>query len=382
MELSLVGPTNRLQARTADPSRSVNWFQQSVSTDGQKARQTFVPTAGITPRWTFGDGPNTCLFHQDGRAWGINGTVLAELFDDYTHIVRGSVVYDTSYRSSICSNGTAGFQNLITAGGFGSILDLNTHVLTPIADPDFPANVIMGEFFLGYFVVLALNSRQFWWSTLENGLVWDALDTAQRSWGSDNISFIKRMNTQLLIGGTQTSEVWAATGGTDVFAPIPGALLNFGCIANFSATRWTANKLDTVAWLSQNALGGGQVIQMSGYTPDTISTFAIDRQIQAWRATGNLGALNSTVGFAMQEQGHTFLWMVPGFNNVIADTTPVFDSAENAWHERAHWDSTKCVWIPHPANSHMYAFEKHFVGDRSDPVIYEMDPAVFGDVAA
>lgn len=370
MELSLVGPTNRLQARTFDPSRTVNWYQESIQTPGQKARQGFEPTAGIVPRWTFGDGPNVCLFYQDGRAWGINGTVLAELYDDYTYDIRGTVAYDPSYRATMSSNGSAGDQILVTAGGGGSILGLTTNVLTPIADPDFPANVIMGEFFLGYFVAFVLNSRQFYWSAPEDGTSWDALDTAQRSWGSDNISFIKRINTQLWLGGSQTSEVWYATGGVDVFAPIQGALLDFGCISGFSATRFD----NTLAWLSQDPRGGGQVIVAKGYNPEAISTFAIDKQIQAFRTSTNLGAMNSTVGFAMQEQGHTFLWMVPGFNNDTADTTPVLDSRENAWHERAHWNSTQCVWIPHVANTHTFAFEKHFVGDRRAPVIYEISP--------
>jgi hypothetical protein len=370
VELSLVGPTNRLQARTADPSRSVNWFPYAIQTPGQKSRTAFAPTSGLTPRWTFGDGPNVCLFYQDGRFWGINGTVVAELYQDYTYDIRGSVLYDPSYRATMCSNGTAGFQALITAGGGGSILNLTTHALTPIADPDFPAHVVMGEFFLGYFVVLVLNSRQFWWSALEDGTSWDALDTAQRSWGSDNISFIKRINTQLWIGGTQTSEVWYATGGTDVFAPIQGALLDFGCIANFSATRHD----NTIAWLSQDPRGGGQVIIAKGYNPEAISTYAIDRQIQL-----AAGALNSTIGLAMQEQGHTFLWMVPGFNNTTADTTPVLDSKEGQWHERALWDTTKCVWLPHVGNTHAYAFEKHFVGDRRTGAIYELSPDVYGD---
>jgi hypothetical protein len=50
----------------------------------------------------------------------------------------------------------------------------------------------------------------------------------------------------------------------------------------------------------------------------------------------------------------------------------VFDVAEGLWHERAIWDATACVWTPHVAVCHCFAWGLHLVGDRQSETVYTL----------
>lgn len=368
MRLDLVGPTNRMASVAFDPERSVNWFEETITPPGvgTAAQKGLRYTAGVQIAYTFGDGPNYAEFTQDGRAFAINGSAFAEVFSDGTQTEYGMVAVDADYRATICSNGSAGDQLFITAGGYGYIFTLSTNAFAAIADVDFPnGTALMGEFMDGYFLVQVANTRRFQISALEDGTSWDGLDVAERSEGSDNIAFLKRNHREIWLVGTRTGEVWYDNGDVDFpFAPIQGVFLERGCVASFSASR-TA---ETLAWLDQDERGGGVVVLADGYRPEQISTYAINRQIADQSTT-----LSQAVAFTMQEQGHLFYWLdLPN-----SDTTPVFDLTERSWHERALWDTTSGSWQRHVAWTHMYAFGKHFVGDRRTFVIYEINPSFY-----
>lgn len=368
--LPLVGPSNRI--RSVNLGRSINLLAERATPGNPKVPSYLRKRPGRQLALSTGEEhyQSGTFFYQDGRWFAISQTQFLELFVDDEAVVtstsRGTVNYDGLSPATICSNGSAGNQLFITAGSLGYTFDLNTNVLAQITDPDFPANVSMGEFFGGYFLVLVRDSRQFRWSALEDGTSWDPLDVAERSWGSDNIAFLKRQNTQIWLGGTKTSEVWQASGDITVFAPIGGALLEFGCVAGGSCVRFG----NTLAWLSQDERGGGQVIKADGYDPSKISVYAIDTQIQA-----GAGQLGTAVGIAMQIDGHDFLL----FQIDPLRTTPTFDLAQGEWHDWAIWNPTTCRYDLDVTACHAYAFERHYIGDRRTGAIYEVSFAFYDD---
>ncbi|HEX7795853.1 MAG TPA: hypothetical protein VF456_15935 [Vicinamibacterales bacterium] len=368
----LPGGSNMLAARLADNERSINWFPESTQSGNAKASSWLKPTWGCRLALSINGSPCTCLFSQDGRAFGVAGTTFFEFFADGTYLVRGTVATSAGIVPTICSNGSAGFQLFVTAGLNGYIFDLNTNILTLIADLDFPQGfALAGEFIGGFFLVLHKDSRQIQWSALEDGTSWDGLDVAERSWGSDNIQFMKRSHTDIWLGGTRTSEVWYMTGDVSVFGPAQGSFIERGCIATFSVVR----EQQTLAWLDQDERGGGVVVIAKGYQPSDLSTYAINALVQ-----NNSGSMNQFVGLMTQEQGHDFYWLSNSSGDY--DTTPTFDLTESQWHERAEWDSPNGVWLPHRACSHCFAFEKHWIGDRLTGVVYQLDPTVYDDELA
>jgi hypothetical protein len=368
-----IGGSNVTQSRLNDCERTINFFVVKTQSPGAKGAAFLQRTEGIKLRYDVGSDPVTATFYQDGRAFGVAGTSFLEFFDDYTAIVRGTVADDGIDVATICGNGTGGNQLFVTAGSNGYIYNLTTDAIAIIADADFPnGTAVMGEYFAGYFFVLERNSRTFYWSAIEDGTTWDALDVAERIWASDFISFLKRLGTNIWLVGTQTAEVWYATGGVEVFAPIPGVLIEHGCVARQTAQRVTIGGGDTLAWLDQSERGGGQVVVAKGYQPQDVSTYAINRIIQAEE-----GLMNHAVGLAMTIDGHPTYWLQ--LEDTSVETTLVLDLETGIWHERAHWNYVTNLWERHIALCHMFAFERHFLGSRLDGEVFEISPDYLTD---
>jgi len=356
-----LGPTNELQAYTAESERTINLYLERIAPGVSKTDRWLRNTPGLRPFVVLPTAPVRGLFEQDGRAFAVGGGVFYELHGSSASAC-GSVASD-SYLASIASNGTAGHQILVVSGGHGYIFDLNSGSFGAISDPDFPTNVRMGEFIDGYFIVSVADSRSWQISALEDGTSWDALDVAERSIASDNIVSMIRRSRELWFLGTHTSEVWYDAGDPLFpFAPTGNTLIEHGSAAPFSVQR-VAN---TLIWCDQNVLGQGLVVIANGYTPERISTYAIDRFVRAAGVTA-AGDLTTTVGWSYQEHGHEFYClMVPQ-----AQTTLCTDlTLPDMWHERARGTCDSAL-IPSVVNTHMFAFGKHLVGDRFSGAIYD-----------
>lgn len=360
-----VGGSNVVRSRLEDCEETINWIVESPSPGTPKLPKWLARRPGLRLAYTVGSSPIQALFSINGRAFGVSGTTFFEQFEDESITVRGSVASAISVGDSatICSNGSAGDQVFIVVGGLGYIFTLSTNAFAAITDPDFPiGTAAMGEFFAGYFLVLVENSRTVQWSALEDGTSWDALDVMERSWASDNISFIKRNGTHIWIVGNQTSEVWYLTGGEEIFAPAQESLIEHGCVAPFSGVRIADQ---SIAWLDQDERGSGQVVVAQSLQPQKISTYAIDlfEQVES-------GVLEDAFAWAAQIEGHQYY--VLNNDSGTFRLTPVFDAPESLWYHWAHWDSTAVQWVPFVPRCHMYAFQKHYVGDRRTGAVYEL----------
>lgn len=355
--------SNVLSSTLEDCELSINLLPESGQVGTPKVQKWHRRRPGLAFVYSIGDDPVECLFYLDGRAFGVSGTTFFEAFDDDTFVVRGTVANDGIDLATMCSGGSASDAMLIISGSTGYTFTLSTNAFAVIADPDFPANPVMCEFFAGYFLVLDRNSRRIQWSALEDPTDWDPLDVFERSWAPDNISFIKRNGTHIWCVGTQTSEVLYATGDITVFGPAQESLIEHGAIARFTG-QLTAQG---VTCLDQDMRGGAQVVVFRGLQPDTISTYAINLE-----QISQAGLLNASYAFVLQMEGHAFYVLNNRNEDNTFRLTPVFDLTEQLWHHWAHWDSTDCVWIPFRGLSHMFAFERHFIGDRLTGAVYEL----------
>ena len=355
--------SNVMSSTLEDCELSINWFPESGQVGTPKAQKYHRDRPGLSFLFSIGDDPVECLFYLDGRAFGVAGTTFFEQFDDDTFVVRGTVANDGIDLATMCSNGSAGDQVMIVSGSKGYIFILSTNAFAEITDPFFPDFPVMCEFFAGYFIVLRRNSRAIQWSALEDGTTWDGLDVFERSWAPDNINFIKRNGTHVWLVGTQTSEVLYLTGDITVFAPAQESLIEHGSIARFAGQLMAQG----VTTLDQDARGGAQVVVFRGLTPDAISTYSINLE-QASQA----GLLNASYAFVIQMEGHNWYLLNNRNETNTFRLTPVFDQTEQLWHHWAHWDSTNCVWIPFRGFCHMFAFERHFIGDRLTGAVYEL----------
>jgi hypothetical protein len=364
---AFVGPAYASQSPTAAADRLVNWYPESLENSGEvKAKSTLYPTPGLLPFTACPTGPVGALFSLNDRCYALAGTGFYEIFADGSIQLRGNVAAPAG-RPSIASNGTAGHQIFLISGGNGYIFDLNTFVLSLIADANFPQGRADDAIFVdGYFAVRVQGSTQWQISKLLDGTVWPGTSVAQRTFAQDNIAALVVTHKEIWILGSQTSEVWYDSGATFPFQPITGVFLQEGCGAQDSV----ANLGPTLYWLSQNIDGARKIVRAAGgYVPERISTHAIEFALSQYETVAD------AIGWAYQDQGHEFYVIT----FPTANATWCYDATTGLWHERGAWDSTRGQYGAQVQTCHAYVFGKHLVGSRIDGQIFEQDITCYQD---
>lgn len=357
-----IGPTSSQRSANVDGERTVNLYLSNADSGQAKSSPWLCPTPTVYPYVLTGDGPIRALFQQDGRAFAVGGVNFYEVYN--TQLVSSSFKLTLHLRfdetmATISSNGAAGHQLFITSGGHGYIFDTSVNTLVIIPDPLFDYYAIMGDFVDGYFVSFRRNTNIFTWSAIRDGTSWPALNFAQMEQSSDNLVSLKVVHGNIWLFGSKTTVVWANTGATPLFAPIPGSVMQQGS----AAAHGVAVVDNAPIWLSSNEHGNAMVFrgQGVGSVPLRISTAAIEYQLS--RAP----RLYDAVAYPYQQEGHAFYVLyVP-----TLETTFVYDAATQQWHERAHFNKISMKWEPHVSQCHMFAFGRHLVGSRNSDAIYD-----------
>jgi Phage stabilisation protein len=194
----------------------------------------------------------------------------------------------------------------------------------------------------------------------------DPLDIASAEGAPDNLVSVLADHREVWLFGENTTEIWSDTGAQFFpFERSPGGFIEQGCIAMFSPA-----KLDnSVFWLGRDRNGQGVVYRANAYIPQRISTHALEFAINRY------GDISDAIGFAYQEEGHTFYWLT--FPS--ADVSWVYDVATNGWHMRGWLDTTTGLLHRHRANCHAFFNNVHIVGDWENGTIYQMSLDVGND---
>ncbi len=323
---------------------------------------------GVRPFATLGDVASIRgLYAQDGRMFAVGGTIFTEVFDDGSLGVPQTVLEDAN--PATISQGQAEaspavFHNalLVVSGGNGIVYDLVTNSAIPISAPGLTPPYSMGLVIDTYGVVVKADSTEFNFSAVGNFASFDALDFAARSEASDNISFMVRSHRELVMMGTLTGEVWQDDGVTP-FSPIAGVFIEQGSMAAYAGLGVD----NTVYWLGRNTHGGAIVYRLNGYTPERVSNYAVEF------ALSHSTRLSETIAFSLEMGGHLFYALyVPDLIGLHQGGTLVYDVSTGIWARWAIWNSDLAIFEPWFGRCHCFAFDKHFIGDRSSGTIYEV----------
>lgn len=361
----LVGPFAKDSIRSFNQEDTINLYLRGGDAGSPKSQGELVVRPGLDAFCGLGAGPVRALFQQDGRVFGIGGGQFCEIHANGLIATWGTVQVD-SHPATISSNGSAGNQLFITSGGLGYIFALDTNDLTQITDDAFPNPVTSGAYLDGYFVALKGLSRQFYLSALLDGESWDGLDVGEVSTTSENLVQMAVSHRELWLFGTKTTQVWYDSGNSSFpMEPVGGVFIQQGI-----AAPWSIAALDnTIFWLGKDERGQGVVWRANGYTPQRVSTHAVEQYLQ------DLGRMDDAIGWTFQLYGSLFYALyLPQ-----ADTTLLYDVASGSWVRWAIWNEDQIRWEPHLGRCHCYAFGKHLVGDRQSGVVYEMTPERFED---
>lgn len=352
---SLVGASYVYPSLAFDAQRSVNWYPVKSESGTSRDEFALFPTAGLKLFSSLSNYEVRGSWAVLGRAFFVAGNELYEVFDNGTNLVLGTIT--TSYTSQVSISDNGG-QLCIVDGTLtgGWILDLSTNVFTQIIDPYFLGAVHV-VFLGGYFVFNRPASSVYYISTIYDGLTGDATEFAVAEGSPDSLTGLIVLQNQCYLVGGVTTEVIYNSGDVDFpLAPISGAFAEFGSLSPFSF----ATSPESLFFIGNSKVGSNIVLMVSGYQPKKISTTAIEKVLDQHDMT-------KATGYVYQEQGHFFYVLTAP----TMQTTFVYDIGLDQWHEKCYFNPASGVYSKHRGKFHLYALNKHLIGDYENGNIYQ-----------
>lgn len=352
------------QSWRADQERTVNLLLERMESPGATSPAALYPTPGVTMIGTGTGSPGRGHFYENGREFCVQGTVFSEIDEAGNVTVRGSVA-TSSTPATIFSNGDGGGQLLIASGGNAYSYDLTTNVLTQVAAMNGKATMV--NYLDGYGVAINRATSTEYISALLDFTTWTTgTDFAQRSKAPDPWVAMTVHGQYVFNGGEHTSEFWYNAGTASYpFAPHPNGLIPHGVAAPFSI----AVGEGSLIWLAQSKVGQRYVVRATGFTPQVISTVALQNQMAAF------DSVEDAVGEFINWNGHQlYVLTFP-----TADFTCYYDLSTNVWGEWRTWISEENDYAALRQRFHVVAFGEHRMLDAETGTIYRLDGASFLD---
>lgn len=337
-----VGASYESQSYTADQEDCINLYVERVESPGAQVRSVLCPTPGQARIHTTSDSGGRAHGFFDGREFIIIGGIFFEMDADLNTTFLGFVAVDSN-PATISWNGEGGGELFITSGGNGYLLTLATNTFAAISA--LAGKATMGDQLDGYFLALDAATGTMYASELLDGATWTTgIMFAQRNAAPDPWVAMKVLGSLIWLMGSQTSEVWYDAGTSPFpFLKHPAGLIPYGIAAPFSVTISD----DAIMWLGASKSGHGFVLKATGFSPEVVSTYAVQFDINGFET------VSDGYGDSYTEAGHTFY--VLGFP--AAGRTWGFDLQMGLWHKRASWSNGVFgVWRP---RCHAACFGEH-----------------------
>ena len=259
--------------------------------NGEKSMLVAYGTPGLELFVDFGATPcrGGIEFEKNSVAYVVHRGTVYEVNNAGVKTAVG-VIGTTSGRVSMAHNGV---QVMIVDGTAGYIYNTSTLAFAQITDGDFPANPTTVSYLSRRFLVTFSGSGRYYWSDIDNGLSWDALNFANAESNPDPLVAVFSSNSQASLLGTATTEFVANSGVTDpAFTNLQGTASEWGL-----ASAWSIAKFDnSYACLMKNRMGEVMVAQLSGYLPKKISTIDLDSIINSYSTTADATAYSYMLG--------------------------------------------------------------------------------------
>lgn len=350
------GPSYCYNSLNFDAQRSVNIFpvKSEVGTSKRMTGMQGIP--GLRTLFTLPKTPQRGAITVNDRNFIVAGDTLYEIFVDNTYVARGTL-NSQSGQVGLAQNG---FQVCVVDGPDGYIFTLATNAFTQITDPYFlGANSVC--FDSGYFIFVKPSSQLYYISAIYDGLTGDPLDFAAAEGSPDNLVAVASVHQQVALLGQNTIQWVTNTGDADFpYSTVQGTLIQYGCDAIFSVVQ-SANVL---FWLGSDADGNAVIWKAQGFSPQRISTHAVET------AVGQYPDLMNCVAYSYQEQGHYFIVF-----NFPGNISWAYDVELEQWHERGYW--SEGAYSRHRPNFHIFAYGKHIMGDYEDGRVYQQSSNIY-----
>lgn len=285
-------------------------------------------------------------------------TLPAGLSVDTTYYISEVVDVDNFKISA-----TQGGANInTTSAGVG----IQTAVtwLAPI--DSFPALETLA-FLDGYIVGNEIGTGKYYWSGIYAGQTWNALDFASAESNPDNLVAVFVDHGGVMLLGKFTTEIVGNSAGEDQPFTRIGYPVEWGLMAKSSVAKCG----ESVAFLARNRMGEAQVVLMSGYQPQRISTHDLERILNA------SASLESATGFSWMLNGHIFYQLNAAGKSWIYDlTSGVWSQLKSYGIDRDKgeigFNLINRTLVSDYASGKIYTISDTAYSDDSDPLVMEI----------
>lgn len=247
-------------------------------------------------------------------------------------LLSGNLVGTLTTSSGYVSMSNNPTQLIIVDGTDGYVYNKDTGVFSTIGDTDFTEATTV-VFIDGYFIYNQPNTAKFWFSALNDGLTWDALEVATAESKPDLLVGLAQNKGDLWAFGQETIEIWydAANESGSPFSKQQGAGIDVGCASAFSILSIN----DTLVWLDNRGFIVQSEVstllrnQSSGYSLKKLSTDAMEQEFATYPRW------DDAVACTYNDGGH----LMYELTFPSAYKTWVLDTTLQAWHEKDYFNS-------------------------------------------
>src|SRR6267154_1773777 len=257
---------------------------------------------------------------------------------------------------------------VIVDGPYGYTYNYLTGVFARITDPAFLGadRVIMID---GWFVFNQPGTQAFYTPIQQYGLTFGSY-FALKDAAPDNLVTIAANKEQLWLVGDKTTEIWYDAGGQFFpFQRLVGTLLQAGCKAKHSISRFSGGGQDGLIWFGRSERGENVIVKTHGFAADTVSTAAFSAEVSQYPITSD------AIGYTYQEDTHEFYVLT----FPTADTTWVYDSQSGLPHKRLSYDPYAQQFHRHRGNAFINFQGMRIVGDYQCGTLYQLTRNVQND---
>jgi hypothetical protein len=373
MRLGLIGPSYTVGSSAIADEEAINLYAQSVESQasivptsaygGKNAAglKSFFYTPGLSTFVTLPGGyAVTGSCEISGRAFVAAGPNFCEILSGGTYVIYGTIAQDGN-PASLVSNGQ---QILIISAGHAYCFNMSTSALLEVTS-QLSGVPLKAAYSDSYGIVCFKNSNLFQMSQVLDFSIWPGQLVNEVSVFPENIVSIAVNHRELWVFGARHTQPYQDTGSANIFDVIPGALIETGSGSTFGDVRLD----NSLFWVSDDERGGRMCWRSNGYNPGRVSTYAVETDLNSYPTLSNL------VAYSYQDRGHLF-WVlyIPQ-----SQWSWVYDVVEGMWHKRASWNPNTSKWGPHQSWNHVYAFNRHLVGDWASGNLYTLSANNFTD---
>ena len=338
------------RSRPINPARLVNLYAEPAP-ESSISPWVLYGTPGQKAFTTAGSEDIRCGLEALGAAYALSGTTVYRIDSAGNATACTGAAVSSTGSAMMKSNGVQ--LGILVNGRLFYIAAATPTVVTEVTDAQYPAEGASSfDFINGYGALTKGGTDGEWFLTDSYDFsAIDAADFATAESAPDGLPRLLANHNEVWLFGNKTTEVWAESASVFPFDPIPGSLMDRGIAAPLSAALMD----NSVFWIGDDRI----VYRANGYTPQRVSTFAVEEILRA-------GTISDAEASTHAIGGHHFY--VLRFPTL--DRTLALDASNGIWHERqsgtavtpAAWD-VLCIFN---------AFGKTLVG-LADGAIRELD---------